>query len=590
MDNKIIIFCKIEDGKVLQLKISPDERIYDLINKITDKVSEYKELDIYRNEEKKDKDLLDINLTIKQCGLTNKSTVFVKIKESVILEGQELKEIDIKFLLQRKNKNIPNSNKELSSILKLSLLKEISSKIDLENHKNLPDLIKAILEILKNSYVPQSDDMKEDIKKILKDVKGSNIINFSKFVDNAVDSTQIYNLMNLLSKKDFLEINDIKNRLSRYEKEIKVFDKDFSEALRDSIIEFSVVKLVIIEREDLDIFESEKKECPNLVEKLLFHGTGIEPVASIMTDYFRKSTERCYQHGKGVYFSDKIDYCWFYGNNSSNRINKNKIPEKNEAFTMIACSIYYDKTHWKHVYDYTYTPKKNEINFAYAGAEFETLKELDKKKFYGTEYVIWDLAQICPFLGLKLKRVEYCCIWRDNNFSKDPVYNNEFDEMFKKFLAKRMKYIEQYAEFNIYPCQTTEEAIKLIKRKKYNKIILLSNIGTDLGGKKFVEEARKIIGNDVVVLFLAYNIKHLDWVKDYKNGLFSNDPNFYEEYLQCFSENNQDVLNDDDIIDNILTLKSKMESHYKVKFNFTEDFLEYPLFKASGKYSDLTFD
>ena len=235
MDNKIIIFCKIEDGKVLQLKISPDERIYDLINKITDKVSEYKELDIYRNEEKKDKDLLDINLTIKQCGLTNKSTVFVKIKDSVILEGQELKEIDIKFLLQRKNKNIPNSNKELSSILKLSLLKEISSKIDLENHKNLPDLIKAILEILKNSYVPQSDDMKEDIKKILKNVKGSNIINFSKFVDNAVDSTQIHNLMNLLSKKDFLEIKDIKNRLSRYEKEIKVFDKDFSEALRDSI-------------------------------------------------------------------------------------------------------------------------------------------------------------------------------------------------------------------------------------------------------------------------------------------------------------------------------------------------------------------
>ena len=99
--NKIIIFCKIEDGKVLQLKISPDERIYDLINKITDKVSEYKELDIYRNEEEKDKDLLDINLTIKQCGLTNKSTVFVKIKESVILEGQELKEIDnIKFEIE----------------------------------------------------------------------------------------------------------------------------------------------------------------------------------------------------------------------------------------------------------------------------------------------------------------------------------------------------------------------------------------------------------------------------------------------------------------------------------------------------------
>ena len=93
-----------------------------------------------------------------------------------------------------------------------------------------------------------------------------------------------------------------------------------------------------------------------------------------------------------------------------------------------------------------------------------------------------------------------------------------------------MTYIEQYAEFNIYPCETTEEAIKLIKRKKYNKIILLSNIGSDLGGKKFIDEARKILKNDVIVLFLAYNIDHLDWVKDYKNALFSNEPDFYEQY------------------------------------------------------------
>ena len=41
--------------------------------------------------------------------------------------------------------------------------------------------------------------------------------------------------------------------------------------------------------------------------------------------------------------------------------------------------------------------------------------------------------------------------------------------------------------------------------KKYNKIILLSNIGQDLGGKKFVDEARKIIKNDVIVLFSAYD-------------------------------------------------------------------------------------
>ena len=57
-------------------------------------------------------------------------------------------------------------------------------------------------------------------------------------------------------------------------------------------------------------------------------------------------------------------------------------------------------------------------------------------------------------------------------------------------------------------------------------------MGSDLGGKKFIDEARRIIGNDVIALFLAYNKEYLKWIKDYKNALFSNDPNFYEEYLK----------------------------------------------------------
>ena len=100
-----------------------------------------------------------------------------------------------------------------------------------------------------------------------------------------------------------------------------------------------------------------------------------------------------------------------------------------------------------------------------------------------------------------------------------------------------------------------------------------------------------LIGNDIVVLFLAYNINHLKWVKNYKNALFSNDPDFYEEYLQCFSSfNDNEDYSDEDIMDNILTLKDKMESYYNVRFNFTNDFLNYPNFKDSGKYSDLRFD
>ena len=125
-------------------------------------------------------------------------------------------------------------------------------------------------------------------------------------------------------------------------------------------------------------------------------------------------------------------------------------------------------------------------------------------------------------------------------------------------------------------------SIKTCWKKKYNKIILISNIGTDLGGKDFVTKARKIIGNDIIVLFLSYNIAHLKWVKDYKNALFSNDPKFYEEFLEGFYEYGTE--------ESFKSLIKKMEEHYNVKFNFDEIFLKFPNFKESGKYSDSSFN
>ena len=74
------------------------------------------------------------------------------------------------------------------------------------------------------------------------------------------------------------------------------------------------------------------------------------------------------------------------------------------------------------------------------------------------------------------------------NFLLNPIWNNKYDEIFKNFLKDRIKYFQERIEFNIYPCETSEEVIKLIKRKKYNKIILISNVEKNLPGKKFVED------------------------------------------------------------------------------------------------------
>ena len=99
--------------------------------------------------------------------------------------------------------------------------------------------------------------------------------------------------------------------------------------------------------------------------------------------------------------------------------------------------------------------------------------------------------------------------------------------------------------------------------------------------------ARKIIGNDVLALFLAYDMDHLEWIKKTKNALFSNVPEFYEKYLDCF--NNKSVK---ECKKSIINLKENMEIHYGVKFNFDDKFLDFPYYndKNIKKFRDLKFD
>ena len=519
-------------------------------------------------------------------GINNNSKIFVLDISDINGGGTWYdKEINIRFIKVSKNNIYKNDNPEIIGLLKLCLLKEVSHKIPNNKLKKLPHLIYYIMKILLMGYIASPEDVKENIKEVLEKMRGTNIINFSNFVDEIIDSSQIKKILNLLEKNDLKEINDIKCRLSKYNNCINLFNKEFIKAKKESIFEFSIISLVLIEREDFETFEEEREKCPNRVERILYHGTSIEPISNILTGLYRKSLEtKKAINGKGVYFTDLLDYAWYYGGEDGNRANFSGIPKIDDTFTVIVNSIYYDRNGFEKVKDNSRTPGKNQINFAYAGAKSERLINPDTSKFLGTEYVIYDLDQICPFMSAKFKRVEWCVIWRDNNFSPKPVYNNNFDEKFKSFLKERMEYINQNAKYNIYPCETTEEALELVNRKKYNKIILISNVGKDLGGKKFIDKAREIIGNDVITLFLAYKRSHLDWIKNYKNALFSNEPNFYEEYLECFENEYEDSIKT-----NIKRLIDKMEKHYEVKFNFDEYYLDYPYFKNEGKYSDLLF-
>ena len=496
-------------------------------------------------------------------------------------------EISIKFIKYSEYSAF-NCYTELNGILKLCLLNEIASKIDdsiLDNLyiiKKISETIYFILKILKKNYVniTQKNQAAGVIEKIMRSTKGCNVINFSNFVNEEINQIILQQLINLVPQKDLIDINDTRFRLGKYVRLMSFFEQEIKGALAKSLIEFTPISLVVIDREYFDKFETERIKCPNRCKQLLFHGTQVHPISCILTGIFKKSEVSGYQHGKGVYFTDSLDYCWFYGGTNSNRQNMNKIPLIGETFTAICSQVYYDKNGFLQVTDYSTReyPKKNEINFSFAGATFETITVPDFSKFVGTEYVVNDLDQICPIISVKFKREEFCVIWCDDNFSEKNIYNNESDGKFKNYLKERIKYCNKSAKYNVYTFINADDALLILNRKKYNKIILISNVGINKKGLNFVEKARQIIGNDVIVLFFALNEDHLKWITQYRNALFSNQAAFFEEYLDIFGD-----------MFKMKQLIGKMENFYNVKFKIDDNFLYFPLFKENGHYSDLIF-
>ena len=496
--------------------------------------------------------------------------------------------ISIKFIKNNKH-SIYNCDKELKGILKLCFLKEMASKIneqildDLFNTKNIPEIIYYILKILKNSYVDlhhRNEAVNVNIKIIIGNDNGNNLINFSNFVEEKIDQVWLKRLVNFVPENYLNEINNIKLSLGKYENYMAFFEKELKKSLKNSVFEFLPVSLVVIDREDFDKFEQEKEKCPNLCLQILYKGTQQDPKSCILAEMLKRSEVSNYQHGKGIYFTDSLDYCYFYGSSDNNRYNINIIPPVGDIFTVICSIVYYDKSGFLQVKDYTtrIKPEKNQINFAYTETSSKKIDNPDPRRFYGTEYVIYEYEQICPLISIKFKREEFCVIWRDINFSKKIIFNNEIDEKFQKYANEKIRYIEKISKYNIYTFEDTNEALKCVNRKKYNKIILISNVGIDSEGKKFVDAARQIIKNDVIVLFISYDKGHLNWIKKYKNALFSDNPNFNDEYLDSFND-----------INKMKGLIEKLENYYNVKFNFDNNFLNFPLFRDKGFYSDLSF-
>ena len=482
----------------------------------------------------------------------------------------------------------------LSGILHLCNLKNIARYIDLKKIKD--NTIREIMKDLKEG-IELSDNPQTDIKESLTKKDGNNILTFINYLNKKIKNQDVKDLIDLIDDNKREDINAFWSILSKYQDFNILFEKDFSKMIENSYIDYSLVSVQIYQHKRRKDFIQKLKACLNCEVRYLLHGTQIDPISKILTDEFKYTRKAFY--GMGVYFTDMIDYASFYcgGNSLSNRRDLwGKIIPVGEAISCIASEVFYDtekknKIYKANVVELNHFPtyeeiknnyedlmvEKNGINFIEVetihGHSFNSEEGIDvarkKGRFIGTEYVITEMEQILPLYGLTLKRNEYLVIWRDPCFDK----KNEWDN----FLEQRKMFIYKESKMNAFFVGTIEKGLEIILRKRYNKIILISNIGKDLSGKKFVEVARKILGFDVMVLFFSNNSSNFGWLQKFPNALYTNMNNFYEKYIANYNE------------EKLKELKKEVENQYKIKLNFTKDFMKFPNF-GKEKYEELFFN
>ena len=437
---------------------------------------------------------------------------------------------------------------QLSGFMRLFLIKYISIFVN-PNFIQNPEIREIITEIQNMKNLAESPKGPEvDIQSVLKDENGNDMIAYSKYVNSVINDQELNKLIELAGPNNKEYIRQHWCIYSDYEEINKKFEENLVKTLENSYFDYSLINISMYQQDKTNYLKS-MAGCSNLIRSYLFHGTQIDPISKIITTGFAYARKAFF--GMGVYFTDLLDYASFYCGGidlETRRKFFGKTLPVNTTFSCVGAEVYYAKDKIKYIFDYSYLvdelnhfPTYEELKTNYRdkmipqyGVHIATVEpdqgHVRKKeeiisaqkegKFYGTDYAITEKNQILPLYGLTFKRNEYFVIWRDPNFSGQNNFSN--------FLKERQLFIYKYAKMNAYFVSSTEKALEIIKRKRFNKIILISSIGLDLSGKKFVEIARQILGFNVVVLFFSQNRKHFSWLQSFPNALYTNDGNFYK--------------------------------------------------------------
>ena len=562
------------------------------------------EIDIFILDVQSDKKyIFQVPPKIKSIDLRNKLEIFLattnfefRLRGKLYADNQiiSFEEGDTIYIdkKQEQKQNVTNQqskklNSNLSKILHLFLVKFISTKInDFQMLSN--NILRSVISELKENIILIIDKF-NNIKIYTKENFERNIISYANYIYITIGENEINYIISTLEEKTINEIIEFHKLLSFYDQYKTFFEETLSETLEKSYFEYSISGIQLLSIKDNNQYFEESKKCKNIINKYLFYEipSNLDIVNNNILNYSKKPS-----FGMGFYFTDSLDYLAYKSGNKNN-----KPISVNSSFSCNISQIYYDNNLKKNITDFTYFnneldhfPTYEEINMNYSnkkvvknGLHFarvksnsgqiineNDLKEKNRNNLIGKEYVITEKEQVLPLFNLDFKINESLIIWRDPTI-------NENKSNAKVFNVSKM-YINQFLRINAYFKDSIENALELIKRKKLNKIILISNIGLDLSGKKLMEIARKILDFPVIILFFSQNLMHLKWIQEEKNILFTSDTNFYKKYILNYNEKD------------LIELKKEIENNFKIKLQFTRDYLKFPKFIGNRKFKDIIFD
>ena len=449
-----------------------------------------------------------------------------------------------------------------------------------------------------NLFDLSTEESKNQLSKILREYKNNKNCNSNIFeISQNISIDDIKKCCETLFQDEKEQQENHFNMIinDELQQNLKNFDYQFDEAIKNSIFEYNSKSISYIFR-DSKAYKSEQLNCNNIEKKILFHGTNSSSKVRILPDNFHESKFFHY-YGPGIYFSNDLDYIWRYSAEDEIKESKpnffpNACIKIGDSFSFIVCEVYYDKLKFEQVYnrekENTPVPKYG-IRYIVVNDQGDSIKkeEIENyKKFKGNEYLITEKEQILPLLSMTVERVEFLIIWRDNNFdSSNPNGYQYFKEMLE-FNYKIKKYVGCNFKTKIYYFNESNAALKLIKRKKYNKIILITNGANN--GEAFIDDARKIIGNNTIALVTCYLAKnHMNWIKNKENiFLNSKQSECIKEFIKFSIEKN---------LNELKNLQKKIEKDYKIIYEsfyfkeINEEAFRFPMFKEDGKLEEIDF-